>query len=40
MSLPYTLIEKSVLRKQGSDKSIGTVLTDAKAWMNSLEEVK
>jgi len=38
MSLPYTLIEKSVLRKPNSDKSIGTVLTDSISWMNSLEE--
>jgi len=38
MSLPYTLVEKSVLRKPNSEKSIGTVLTDTIAWMNSLEE--
>jgi len=38
MSLPYTLVEKSVLRKPNSTKTIGTVLTDTIAWMNSLEE--
>jgi len=38
MNLPYTLVEKSVLRKPNSEKSIGTVLTDTIAWMNSLEE--
>ena len=38
MSLPYTLVEKSVLRKPNSTKSIGNVLTDTVAWMNSLEE--
>ncbi|RLA81426.1 MAG: hypothetical protein DRG78_09225 [Epsilonproteobacteria bacterium] len=38
MSLPYTLIEKSILRKPGSDRSIGTVLTDGVAWMQQLQD--
>ncbi|RLA81424.1 MAG: hypothetical protein DRG78_09215, partial [Epsilonproteobacteria bacterium] len=38
MSLPYTLVEKSVLRKVGSPNTIGQVIVDTKAWMSSLQE--
>ena len=38
MSLPYTLVEKSVLRKVDSPNTIGQVIVDTKSWMASLQE--
>jgi len=38
MSLPYILEEKSVMRKESSEKTITEVIEEAKNWIEDLQD--